>query len=39
MQVCASAHVSVPHLVNQLSPGQVGLLKHKSPELWILPVH
>lgn len=39
MQVCSSARISVPHLVNQLSPGRAGLLKDVSPELWILPVH
>lgn len=39
MQVCASAHVPVPHLVNQLSPRRVGLFKDVSPELGVLPVH
>lgn len=31
--------LSVPHLVNQLSPGWAGLLKVLSPELWVLPVN
>lgn len=31
--------ISIPHLVDQLSPGWVGLLKDVSPELWILPAH
>lgn len=31
--------ISIPHLVNQLSPGRVSLLKDMSPELRILPAH
>lgn len=35
----AHTPTSIPHLVDQLSPGRVGLLKDVSPELWILPAY